>query len=323
MNDISSKITEPVVIIHGGAWAIPDKLSEDSKDGVKLAARKAYEMLKCGRSATDAVELAVVLLEDNPAFDAGKGSCLNAEGGVEMDALIMEGTNMKAGAVAAVNNVANPIQLARMVMEKTEHALLVGKGANQFAVENGVDYVENSSLITQNGIEEWNYYKKYKSAVDSLFNNHVDAISGHDTVGAVAMDLNGKIAAATSTGGITGKRVGRVGDSPLIGSGAYCDDNVGGVSCTGHGESIMKICLAKHILFLVEKGIGAKSAVEQSLEFMNKRVKGAGGAICISATGEAAFHFTTERMAWAIVKDDILSWGLDPGELNEEKLQLT
>jgi len=178
-------------------------------------------------------------------------------------------------------------------------------------------------LITQNGIEEWNYYKKYKSAVDSLFNNHVDAISGHDTVGAVAMDLNGKIAAATSTGGITGKRVGRVGDSPLIGSGAYCDDNVGGVSCTGHGESIMKICLAKHILFLVEKGIGAKSAVEQSLEFMNKRVKGAGGAICISATGEAAFHFTTERMAWAIVKDDILSWGLDPGELNEEKLQLT
>jgi len=316
-----TNLRNPVVIIHGGAWAIPDKLSEDSTHGVISAAKKAYEMLKCGHSATDAVESAVVLLENNPAFDAGKGSCLNAEGEIEMDALIMEGTTLKAGAVAAVNNIANPIKLARMVMEKTEHALLVGKGANQFATENGIDHVENSSLITENGLEEWKSFKKYKNAVDSLFNNNIGSVSGHDTVGAVAMDLNCRIAAATSTGGITGKRVGRVGDSPLIGSGAYCDDNVGGVSCTGHGESIMKICLAKHILFLVEQGVAVQSAVQQSLEFMGKRVQGAGGAICISATGEAAFHFTTERMAWAIVKDDVLSWGLDPGELNEEKLQ--
>jgi len=253
MNHASSR--KLVVIVHGGAWAIPEKLSDESKDGVKLAAKKAYEILKCGQSAIDAVESAVVLLENNPAFDAGKGSCLNAEGGIEMDALIMEGTTLNAGAVAAVNNVANPIRLARMVMEKTEHALLVGKGANQFAVENRVDHVEDSALITESGMEEWKHYKQYKTAVDSLFNNHIGPNSGHDTVGAVAMDLNGKIAAATSTGGITGKRVGRVGDSPLIGSGAYCDDNVGGVSCTGHGESIMKICLAKHILFLIEKGI--------------------------------------------------------------------
>jgi len=170
MNDTSAQ-RKPIVIIHGGAWAIPDKLCEESKAGVKLAAKKAYEMLKCGRSAIDAVESAVALLEDNPVFDAGKGSCLNSDGGIEMDALIMDGTTLKSGAVAAVSNIANPICLARMVMEKTQHALLVGEGANQFAAENGVDRIEDSVLITESCLEEWKCFKKYNSAVNTLYNN--------------------------------------------------------------------------------------------------------------------------------------------------------
>ncbi|KAI9561701.1 hypothetical protein GHT06_012661 [Daphnia sinensis] len=313
---------EPVVVIHGGAWAIPENISDASRNGVKLAARKAYEILKHGGSALDAVEAAVVILEDEPVFDAGKGSCLNAAGLIEMDASIMDGTSLKAGAVAAVANISNPICLARMVMEQTDHCLLVGEGANMFANECNVPSVDPSSLVTEACLEEWQTFEKYKSAVDSLFNNQINSLPlGHDTVGAVAMDANGRIAAATSTGGITGKRVGRVGDSPLIGNvGTYAIDEIGGVSCTGHGESIIKICLAKHIICLMESGMRAQEAVEQSLQLMNSRVKGAGGAICISASGEPAFHFTTERMAWAIAKADVLSWGLDPNESNVEKM---
>ncbi|XP_057377341.1 isoaspartyl peptidase/L-asparaginase-like [Daphnia carinata] len=312
---------EPVVVIHGGAWAIPENISDASRNGVKLAAKKSYDILKHGGSALDAVEAAVVILEDEPVFDAGKGSCLNAAGLIEMDASIMDGTSLKAGAVAAVANISNPICLARMVMEQTDHCLLVGEGANMFANECNVPSVDPSSLVTEACLDEWQTFEKYKSAVDSLFNNQINALPlGHDTVGAVAMDANGRIAAATSTGGITGKRVGRVGDSPLIGSGTYAIDEIGGVSCTGHGESIIKICLAKHIICLMESGMKAQEAVEQSLQLMNSRVKGAGGAICISASGEPAFHFTTERMAWAIAKADVLSWGLDPNECNIEKM---
>lgn len=185
---------DPIIIIHGGAWAIPEKLSEASKRGVKSAALKAYQILEHGGTALDAVEAAIILLEDDPAFDAGKGSCLNSEGRVEMDASIMDGTSLKAGkifnnryltcqchyevllsinlgAIAAVQNIQNPISLARLVMEKTEHCLLVGDGANRFAEELNIPLVETSSLVTDACLEEWKTFQQYKTAVDSLFNN--------------------------------------------------------------------------------------------------------------------------------------------------------
>jgi len=311
---------DAVVIVHGGAWAIPDHLAESSRLGVKLAAEKAYAVLAAGGSALDAVEAALVSMEDDPSFDAGRGSCLNADGLIEMDASVMDGATLKAGAVAGVKDIANPIRLARQVMERTDHVLLVGDGANRFAEEMGVATVDAASLVTAAAAAEWDTYKKYQTAVDTLFNNHIQvAPLGHDTVGAVALDSRGSLAAATSTGGITGKRVGRVGDSPLIGSGTYCDNLVGGVSCTGHGESIIKVCLAKHMADLMERGVDVEAAADESLERMRRRVGGAGGLIAIeAATGRPALRFTTERMAWAICRRDSITWGLDPDEINNQ-----
>lgn len=302
----------PCIVVHGGAWAIPPALTPASLAGVRRAAAAGHAVLRAGGAALDAVEAAVVVLEDDPAFDAGTGSVLNARGDVEMDAAVMTegpGTDgMRAGGVAAVAAVRNPVRLARAVMEKTPHCLLVGGGANSFAEEAGVERVaDQRELVSDVAVEEWERFKKYGKAVSSLFNRgsdatHFDEERGHDTVGAVALDETGGLAVATSTGGITFKRAGRVGDSPLIGSGLYCDADIGAASTTGHGESIMKTCLARHALLLMQlDSADAAAASTRALAHMKAKTGGCGGIIIVDAAGNMAFDFTTSRMAWASV----------------------
>ena len=255
-----------------------------------------------------------------------------------MDAIIVDGKMLAFGAVASVKNIANPVSLARAVMEKTEHVMLVGEGANRFAREIGVPELDPEELVSEDALKAWEDSSRYGVVVDSVF-NHTDkaemtrtcsdpprattstldnggpvcneqkaaigrpegGTAGHDTVGAVAIDKDGNIAAATSTGGISMKRAGRVGDSPLIGCGACCDNNVGGVSCTGHGEGIARVLLAQRALDLLESGKAAssQSAVEQALDYMWRRVRSRGGLIMIGRDGTVAKSFTTQRMAWA------------------------
>ena len=280
--------------------------------------------------------MAVKCLEDDPAFDAGHGSVLNAIGEIEMDAIIVDGRNLKFGAVAAVQNISNPVSLARKVMEETDHVMLVGKGANQFAVEVGIPEVNPMELVNSVAKQDWENFKKYKTVVRDHFNHPEQSPPGesgpkqataaapvvgthsHETVGTVAVDLKGNFAAATSTGGITLKRVGRVGDVPLVGSGAYCENSIGGVSCTGHGESIAKVVLAKRAFSLIEfQGLSAQSALEQSLEYMWRCVGGKGGMIMISKNGDIAKSFTTARMSWASIdQKGILESGLSEPRLN-------
>lgn len=211
--------------------------------------------------------------------------------------------------MAGVRDLSHPISLARMVMEKTSHVMLIGEGANQFATEMGVPRVDSSELVTAEAKKKWEEFDRYAHVVSETFNVTASGKSSeHDTVGAVAMDLRGDLAAATSTGGISLKRVGRVGDSPLIGAGAYSDNSLGGVSCTGHGESIAKVVLAYRALSQLQSSGGGgggnedlEEALRASLGYMLERVGGRGGMIGISKNGTTAMHFTTPHMPWASV----------------------
>lgn len=305
-----------VVVVHGGAWAIPDELAKASVDGVKAAACEGFSVLKGGGSALDAVEAAVRALEDNSVFNAGHGAALNADGEVELDAIIMDGKTLATGAVSSVKNIAHPVSLARAVMEKTSHCMLTSRGANQFAESLGVKTVPTETMVTAYERKEWEKHKNYVTGVMEDFNTQW----AHDTVGAVAVDCAGNVACATSTGGIRNKMVGRVGDSPIIGSGGYADNMSGAVSCTGHGESILKVTLARLILSHMENGKSVADSSQLSLQYMGDRVQGAGGAVVVSPSGQWAATFTTERMAWAAVDKDVLWFGLDPEERCKEPL---
>ncbi|KAJ8248175.1 hypothetical protein GJAV_G00239160 [Gymnothorax javanicus] len=304
-----------VLVVHGGAWTIPDDMCDTCTRGVKDAAVSGFHVLKTGGTALDAVEMAVRTLEDNPAFDAGYGSVLNAKGDVEMDAIIMDGLTCSAGAVSCVRNIANPVTLARAVMEKTDHVMLTDRGANLFAESVGIPSVPSDALVTKKEREAWQHNQKYAVGVKNHFNSQWD----HDTVGAVALDCHGNVACATSTGGIRNKMVGRVGDSPIIGCGGYADNRVGAVSCTGHGESIMKATLASRVLFAMEQGKSPSEAVESSLKYMGERVKGGGGVIAVTHAGDWVARFTTQRMTWAAMDGDTLFFGLNPGEMSQER----
>ncbi|TRY85315.1 hypothetical protein DNTS_003205 [Danionella cerebrum] len=309
-----NKLMKTVIVVHGGAWDVPDAAAEATVAGVKNAAQVGDTVLRSGGSAIDAVERAVRCLEDDPTFDAGHGSVLNAAGEVELDSLIMDGKNLAAGAVASVRNIANPVSLARAVMEKTDHVMLTDRGAGMFA--DSISTPLAHDLVTELELEEWEHSNSYRDGVKRFFNTN----RGHDTVGAVALDSFGNVACATSTGGIRNKMVGRVGDSPIIGSGGYADNGSGAVSCTGHGESILKVTLARLILFHMEQGKCALEATNMSLQHMFDRVKGCGGAVVLSSTGEWAASFTTPRMAWATVTEDTLHHGFNQREHFTEKL---
>ncbi len=298
----------PTIIVHGGAWAIPDDQEAAHLDGVRKAARAGWRVLSAGGSALDAAEAAVLVLEDDPTFDAGTGSVLNARGDVEMDAILCDGATGRFGAVCALRNTRHPVSVARAVMERTPHRMLVGSGADTFARECGFAFVPTRELATNAAADEARRMKnQYRTAVDTNFNKKsavdLNKKAGHDTVGCVALDAKGSLAVATSTGGITAKRPGRVGDSPIFGSGAYVESGVAGVSTTGHGESIMSSLLAADTVWRIGRGgVPPKAALVGALNKMLKTTQGRGGAIMIDATSGRAYHaFTTSKMAWASV----------------------
>jgi len=232
---------QPKLIVHGGAWNIPNEMDSAHQNGVTAALKAGYAILEQGGSALDAVEKAVNIMEADDTFDAGRGAFLNEIGEIELDAMIMDGRDLGYGAVGAVQNLLNPVSLARKVMEQTEHCFLVGKGAQLFAQRMGFEALDPKALLTTRELE---FYHNIKDQVD-FKTHHPFQNEPRDTVGAVAMDAQGNLAAATSTGGTARKMVGRVGDSPMPGAGGYADNELGAVSTTGWGESIMKVLLAK------------------------------------------------------------------------------
>lgn len=289
---------QPSLIVHGGAWNIPDEAVEDCRVGCRKALEAGWRFLKAGGTALDSVEAAIVELEDFPAFDAGIGSHLNRDGRVQLDAILMDGTSLKAGAVAAVERIRNPIRLARRVLESSEHMMLAGAGAEQFAVENGLALCSRGDLILERERTAWRRCSEDAHLAEFHF--------GHQqgTVGAVAMDAHGKLAAGTSTGGTCCKFPGRVGDSPLIGCGCYADAEAGAVSCTGWGEAIMKIVMAKGAVDFLRSGRSVKDAANAAVSQLAERAHGTGGLILLDREGRAGFAFSTPRMACGYVASD-------------------
>ncbi|XP_075001418.1 isoaspartyl peptidase/L-asparaginase isoform X2 [Calonectris borealis] len=261
---------KPVIVVHGGAGRIFKEREEGSRAGVVRAALRGYGILKQGGSALDAVEEAVQSMEDDPHFNAGCGSVLNEKGEVEMDAIIMDGKNLDSGAVSAVKCIANPVKLARLVMEKTKHMLLTDSGAHLFAQAMGIPETPGEKLITERSRERW----KKNLEPDS---NPEEFQKDLGTVGAVAIDSEGNVACATSTGGLSNKLIGRVGDTACI-------------------------------------GMSPEMAADSALDYMKTRVGGLGGVIVVNNSGEWAARFSTKQMSWATVKDDQLHYGIYAGE---------
>ncbi len=288
------------LIVHGGAWDIPDDMLEFHRIGVQKALTIGWEILSKGGSALDAVEKSINYLEDDPTFDAGKGSFVNASGEIELDASIMEGKTLNAGAVASVQNIKNPITLARCVMEKSEHVLLSGEGAQRFAFEHGIQKCKRDDLLTERELQRWKEFQSQKNlSIKETFGKKFPKTPS-DTVGAVAMDKNGLIVAGTSTGGTPNKHPGRVGDSPLIGCGNYADNSVGGVSCTGWGEGIIRVALAKTVMDVLEHNGGKGSeAAKKSIKILQEKVQGLAGVIVLNHKGVPSVAFNTPRMARA------------------------
>jgi beta-aspartyl-peptidase (threonine type) len=288
---------EPSIIVHGGAWNIPKKKHESHLDGCQRAVELGIELLSKGMSALEAVEKTVCLLEDHPAFDAGRGSFLNANGEVEMDAMIMEGTELRMGAVGSVQCVRHPVSLAREVLEDGRHSMLVGKGALLFARRIGMETVSSKELLIDMELERWKKIQLDKTFTGRrIFEKKGPAMG---TVGAVAIDGEGRIASATSTGGTSNKLPGRIGDSPIVGCGTYADDYTAGVSATGWGESIMKVTLARRVCDLVERGCDVLEAASAAITYLESRVDGLGGVIAIDKDGNIGYSHNTPYMALA------------------------
>lgn len=312
---------KPSLIVHGGAWDIPDEAVEACNSGCRGALAAGWSVLSQGGSALDAVEAAIVVLEDEPVFDAGFGSHLNLDGRVECDAIVMNGATLRAGAVAALQRIRNPIRLARAVLEHCPHMMLVGEGAERFARANGFALCNPAELVSDAERDAWRLCSQDKHAAA----HH----RGHEqgTVGAVAIDSRGTLFAATSTGGTCCKLPGRVGDSPLIGCGCYADSTAGGASCTGYGEAIMKIVMAKTATDLLSSARNAfclsessrdssspvphscaadaaMHAAREAVHLLGKRTHATGGLILLDPEGNPGYAFNTPRMAYGFVAPD-------------------
>ncbi len=286
---------KPSMIVHGGAWDIPDDQVEAHLTGCTTAVRVGKDLLLRGASALDAVEEAVASMEDDPIFDAGRGSVLNQCGQVEMDAIIMEGASLRSGAVAALRHIRNPVRVARRLMERTHFSMLAGDGALRFALANGFVECTEEDLLVGRELEDYREYLR----TGVLRTREEFAGAPHDTVGACAIDKDGHLACATSTGGTRRKMAGRVGDSPIVGAGAYADDTLGAASSTGWGEKIMAVLLAKTAVDMLGGDPGVYAACEESIGILQKRVDGLGGVIMVDRTGSVGFHHNTPRMAYA------------------------
>lgn len=296
--------------IHGGAGALPRvrfsaARAEAYRQGLTRALAAGQGLLEAGGCALDAVEAAVTVLEDDPLFNAGRGAVLAADGAAELDAAIMDGTGLRAGAVAGIRHVRNPVQLARRVLEGSEHVFLVGEGAEQFARQAGFELVGNDYFITPDRRQQLQALMQRQSHPDSDPQSRPFALDEPPlgTVGAVARDQAGRLAAATSTGGTTGKRFGRIGDSPVIGAGTYADNQTCAVSCTGHGEWFLRTVLAYDIAAQLRYGgLSLAAAVEQAVQQRLVGLGAAGGLIAVDARGEIAIGYNTPMMFRASVQ---------------------
>lgn len=305
------------LIIHGGAGAI-EQLEDAAKrvryrEIIRVILEHGRAVLHGGGSALDAAESCASLLEDEPLFNAGRGSVLNESGKVEMDAGIMDGQDMAAGAVACVHNIANPIQLARLVLARSQHVMLVGEGAMHFAAHCGIQQVPDDYFVTEERSAQLREVRAQgRTAVDHdtmPFHTHAHAADPTrienkcGTIGAVARDRNGNLAAATSTGGLANKAQGRVGDSPIIGAGVYADNGTCAASGTGYGEDFMRTVLAKAVADMVDfLAYDALRAAEAGMKYLMQKVNGKGGIIVIDRAGNCACRFTTKRMIYGWIE---------------------
>jgi L-asparaginase / beta-aspartyl-peptidase len=343
-----SQKPQPILLIHGGAWAMPDDAIAAHERGIAAALTAGWSALSRGGTAVDAVEAAVTIMEDDDTFDAGRGSFLTRDGRVQLDALLMNGADLRTGGVACVERLRNPIQAARLVLEKSPHVYFVGTGAERFATQHGMRLVDNTELIvprerdrlmafqqaeaaghpdtTFSGAntpadtvgapglasETWEEVATTSSEAQLALDAEVEAalpdelriddptLHSHDTVGAVALDQFGNIAAGTSTGGTLSKAPGRVGDSSLIGCGCYADNLSAAVSLTGWGEPIMKLVLGKWAVDRVASGATPQAAATEAIAYLYNRLGGHGGIILLGPDGRIGIAHNTPRMAWGI-----------------------
>lgn len=277
------------LIVHGGAWEIPDEQVEPHINGCRAALAAGWERLAAGASALDACEAAVRVMEDDPIFDAGTGSVLTSTGEVELDAALMDGQSLAYGAVANLKHIRNPISLARRVLSGPA-TMLVGPAAEAFAYEQGFALCANEELIVERERHLWQQWRRSATSPSH----------GHDTVGAIALDADGNLVAANSTGGTPFKLPGRVGDTPLIGCGLYADALVGACVCTGQGEAITRMALARRGVEYLERGLPPQLAAGTAIKFLARRVPGGvGGCIVLTPTGQIGLSWNTSRMAYA------------------------
>jgi beta-aspartyl-peptidase (threonine type) len=335
----------PTLVVHGGAYDIPTETHQAHVEGCRRAAEAGWAVLARGGPALDAVEAAVRVMEDDPTFDAGYGSFLNAAGEVELDAIIMDGRDLDLGAVAAVQRVRHPVTLARLVMTASEHALLAGAGAEAFARQHGLPVCSTEELLAGRELERWraayasgnpHEWEPFGNAQGGPFGNAQGGPFGNaqggpfgnaqggpfgvacpeqgrgaqgrssgivppDTVGAVALDADGNLAAATSTGGTFNKLPGRVGDSPLVGCGAYADNRTGAVSATGLGEALMKVVIAKTACDFIASGMTAQQAADAAIAVLAGRTTGEGGLIVLDRLGGVGIAHNTPYIAHAVI----------------------
>ncbi|MGE5325380.1 MAG: isoaspartyl peptidase/L-asparaginase [Actinomycetota bacterium] len=288
----------PVMVAHGGAWAMPDTAVDGHIRGVNKALALGWHVLESGGRALDAVQAAITYMEDDEEFDAGRGSFLTRDGRVQLDALMMDGATLRAGGVGCVEHIRNPIAAARLVLDESPHVYMVGEGAEQFAQEHGIKLCRNEELVIEREVKRLKdaHAKAAAGKPDTTF---AGLDRGHDTVGAVALDAEGNIAAGTSTGGTLNKAPGRVGDSSLIGCGCYADNQSAAVSCTGWGEPIMKLVLAKWAADRVQSGGTPDAVAQEAMFYLKSRLNGHGGMILLDQRGRFGIAHNTPRMAWA------------------------
>lgn len=293
----------PAILVHGGAGVLDEERIPRCRAGCEAAARVGWAVLERGGSALDAVEAAVRTLEDDGEFNAGYGAVLNREGVVEVDAAIMDG-GLRAGAVGAVPWIRHPVTLARRVLEAGRHILLVGEGAAEFGRAAGIGPELPASMITARARDRWERERQGRAQPSAT----------GDTVGAVAIDGRGNLATASSTGGISFKHPGRVGDSPLLGAGLYAREGAGAATATGHGETILRVTLCRHAVDELGRGAGAEEAARAALEEMRRRTAhldgGTAGIIVVDAAGNLAQARTAAVMPWAQVRGGLPASGV-------------
>jgi L-asparaginase / beta-aspartyl-peptidase len=278
---------------------MPDDMVDAHIRGVNNALAAGWRVLESGGTGLDAVEEAVVIMEDDDTFDAGRGSFLNRDGRVQLDALIMDGATLRAGGVGCVEHIRNPVRAARKILSESPHVYFVGEGAEKFAAEHGIPLCKNEDLIIPREVERLREYQITQTGTKADGNDLFSPEFSHDTVGAIALDRHGNIAAATSTGGTLNKAPGRLGDSSLIGCGCYADNLSAAASTTGWGEPIMKLVLAKWTADRIAAGNMPEWSAQEAMNYLKQRVNGHGGIIVLSPDGHIGIAHNTPRMAWA------------------------